>query len=410
MRGRRDEGGFYDTRESLLLTSRELGQKLRRIAALSILLTLSLLVTCYGSGLLRVGKSPKQAAKEQALAYYSSLAQKQHWRPSGLFKGKQSAVILILCRNSDLADLLPTLDSYEKKFNSRFKYPYLLLNNEEFDGQFVQAVQRKIRSWSNAKVEFGLVPQEHWSYPEHIDQERAADGRLLYKERGTVYGDSESYRFMCRYYSGFFYDHPLILKYQYYWRVEPGVKFLCKIPVDPFRQMHEQDKKYGYLIQIQEIPETIPTLWRTTQEFMDANPHLVDHNSNALEAFKHSDSQYNQCHFWSNFEIADLSFFRSPPYRKYFAHLDAAGGFFYERWGDAPIHTLAVGMFLRHEQVLYFDDIGYRHAPFNHCPVDAQWRIDQQCDCDPFDTHEQSHNQCQRNWTNFIKGERTEPE
>lgn len=43
---------------------------------------------------------------------------------------------------------------------------------------------------------------------------------------------------------------------------------------------------------------------------------------------------YNGCHYWSNFEIARVDFWRSEAYRAYFKHLDRAGGFFYERWGD----------------------------------------------------------------------------
>jgi alpha 1,2-mannosyltransferase len=39
---------------------------------------------------------------------------------------------------------------------------------------------------------------------------------------------------------------------------------------------------------------------------------------------------YNGCHFWTNFEIADLRFYRSEAYLKYFDHLDHAGGFYYE--------------------------------------------------------------------------------
>jgi alpha 1,2-mannosyltransferase len=33
---------------------------------------------------------------------------------------------------------------------------------------------------------------------------------------------------------------------------------------------------------------------------------------------------------WSNFEIADLDFWRSEAYMKYFEYLDAQGGFYYE--------------------------------------------------------------------------------
>ncbi len=35
----------------------------------------------------------------------------------------------------------------------------------------------------------------------------------------------------------------------------------------------------------------------------------------------------------------------------YFEHLDRVGGFFYERWGDAPVHSLAAAMFLNATEV-----------------------------------------------------------
>lgn len=63
---------------------------------------------------------------------------------------------------------------------------------------------------------------------------------------------------------------------------------------------------------------------------------------------------YNGMHFWSNFEIADLDWFRGEEYSAYFSFLDETGGFFYERWGDAPIHSLAVAMFLDESEVHHF--------------------------------------------------------
>jgi alpha 1,2-mannosyltransferase len=55
--------------------------------------------------------------------------------------------------------------------------------------------------------------------------------------------------------------------------------------------------------------------------------------------------------FWSNFEIGSLDFFRSEAYSAYFDHLDQAGGFFYERWGDAPVHSIAACLFLKPEEM-----------------------------------------------------------
>ena len=64
------------------------------------------------------------------------------------------------------------------------------------------------------------------------------------------------------------------------------------------------------------------------------------------------------CHFWSNFEIADLEFWRGPAYTAFFDYLDKRGGFYYERWGDAPVHSIAAALFAKREQIQFFDEIG----------------------------------------------------
>jgi len=46
----------------------------------------------------------------------------------------------------------------------------------------------------------------------------------------------------------------------------------------------------------------------------------------------------------------------------YFEHLDKAGGFFYERWGDAPVHSIAASLFLPRSQIHFFNDIAYVHT------------------------------------------------
>jgi hypothetical protein len=37
------------------------------------------------------------------------------------------------------------------------------------------------------------------------------------------------------------------------------------------------------------------------------------------------------------------------------------GGFFYERWGDAPVHSLAAALFLKPEEIHFFQDIGCKY-------------------------------------------------
>jgi alpha 1,2-mannosyltransferase len=40
-----------------------------------------------------------------------------------------------------------------------------------------------------------------------------------------------------------------------------------------------------------------------------------------------------------------MDFWRGPAYQAFFAHLESKGGFYYERWGDAPVHSIAAALF-----------------------------------------------------------------
>ena len=183
-----------------------------------------------------------------------------------------------------------------------------------------------------------------------------------------MYGGSLPYHHMCRFNSGFFFLHPLLEQYEYYWRVEPNVDFTCDIDYDPFLFMKENGKEYGFNIMLGESENTIPTLWNSTKKFIEKNPKLLNPDNVLKKLFTKEDGNYNLCHFWSNFEIASLNFLRSEGYRKYFEHLDREGGFFYERWGDAPVHSIAAGILLPKEKIHFFEDIGYFHNPYGNCP------------------------------------------
>ena len=175
----------------------------------------------------------------------------------------------------------------------------------------------------------------------------------MLKQKGIQYSDKMSYHLMCRWNSGMFYKHPILSNFRYYWRVEPKVQFFCDVDYDVFRYMQDNNVTYGFTINLFDAPESIPNLWPETQKFISANPSYVSQNNmmewltdDKLRPDHTRDANgYSTCHFWSNFEIGDLDFFRSEKYEAYFEHLDRAGGFFYERWGDAPVHSIALGLF-----------------------------------------------------------------
>jgi len=179
-------------------------------------------------------------------------------------------------------------------------------------------------------------------------------------------------------------------QYRWYWRIEPGVKYSCAITYDPFVEMERRGKTYGYTAALWEIGETCPSLFRAVDDFrkqqnIPATPMwkaLIEPSWAPLPirrllgwlGISHYDrtgNVWNLCHYWSNFEIADLDFFRGEAYQDLFHHLDREGGFYYERWGDAPVHSLAVHLLLPPEKVHHFSDVGYSHPPFFQCPGNA---------------------------------------
>lgn len=311
---------------------------------------------------------------------------------------RAKGVVVILARNSDLPGLNRSLTQFEARFNSKYRYPYVFLNDVPFTEEFKTGV----KTFISAKAEFGVVPKEHWSVPAWINETKADEARADMRKRRIIYGGSLPYRHMCRFNSGFFFRHPLLAEYDYYWRVEPSVDFTCDINFDPFVFMEENGKEYGFNIMLREYKETIPTLWETTQQFVKDNQRLL-HPQNVLkQLLTESDGSYNLCHFWSNFEIASLKFLRSEAYLKYFEHLDKAGGFFYERWGDAPVHSLAVAMFLPKEKIHFFEEIGYFHNPMGNCPATPKLREGKNCSCSG-DKSVHLHHFCHKKYASLFR-------
>ncbi|KAJ2755797.1 hypothetical protein GGI19_001343 [Coemansia pectinata] len=287
------------------------------------------------------------------------------------------AAFVVLVRNSELLGMKQAMRQIEDRFNSKFNYPYVFLNDVPFTDDFVAETTAMTR----ANVSYGVIPTEHWSYPAWINQTHALECRQSMEQQGVFYALSESYRHMCRFNSGFFFRHPLLSDIEYYWRIEPDVEYSCDIDYDPFLFMSRRGIKYGYTIALHEYPETIPTLWATVKNLIASRPGFVRHANGMAWLSEDGGDTYNGCHFWSNFEIGSLDFFRSKEYLAYFDYLDKAGGFFYERWGDAPVHAIAAALLLKKEEVHWFEDIGYYHNPWTNCPQSPESRL--RCHCDP---------------------------
>lgn len=284
----------------------------------------------------------------------------------------------MIVRNEKLNDAKAVIDSMEAHMKNGTRYPWIILNNQHFTLSFRKYIQRVTK----APVFFGKIDLEAWEYPYWVDVARAEEV-ISDQEYGDDHRTAKlSYHQLLRYQSGLFFHHPLFQDVEYTWRVEPGADYSCNMDKDMFMFMKENNKKLGFVITMKESPMHIPTLWKRVNEFRMIYPeYVLDENATIYPwIYNEREDDYNYCHFWSNFQLADLSFFRSEGYQKYFEFLDKTGNFFYERWGDAPVQTIAASLFLKKEEIHFFNDIGYTHSIATHCPYDE--KLIRNCSCD----------------------------
>ena len=137
-------------------------------------------------------------------------------------------------------------------------------------------------------------------------------------------------------------------KYKWYWRIEPDVDFSCSMTYDPFVEMVRNKKSYGFTMGMWEELPTVPSLYREATDWKEALDIPTNNLWRAMGSaswvpwpfrsmmswlpFRNRNGDlWTSCHYWSNFEIADLDFFRSRAYQEYYKYLDRRGGFYYER-------------------------------------------------------------------------------
>lgn len=203
-----------------------------------------------------------------------------------------NATFVTLARNSDIWEIARSIRQVEDRFNKKFHYDWVFLNDKPFDATF----KKVTASLVSGKTHYGEIPEKHWSFPDHIDTDRARKVREDMAQRKIIYGDSVSYRHMCRFESGFFFQQELMLNYEWYWRVEPSIELFCDIDYDAFKFMADNKKKYSFVLSLYEYVETIPTLWDSVKKFIKAHPeHIAEGNSMGFLSDDGGET-YNHCH------------------------------------------------------------------------------------------------------------------
>jgi len=270
------------------------------------------------------------------------------------------AAFVLLLDNSLASLSLATRAIYEihNYFNNVHHYPLVVFHEAGFPPPHAEQLDRE----HDGEVFFELVDL---SIVHNVVVEDIPTRIPGFSARTTSIG----YRSMCRFYSGEIFMHPSLASYEYIWRIDSDAQYICPIEYDIFEFMKENEIIYGWTISMYEEPRiSADTLWQATLDYIKLRKIFPTD----LDAISNIYGGYDRCHYWNNFEIVDLKFFRSEVYQDYFNYLDESGGFYLYRWGDALVRTVALHLLGNPKRIHFFDDVGYLHQGICRNPCKAK--------------------------------------
>ena len=248
---------------------------------------------------------------------------------------KPKAVIYYLTRTAKLESLNLSLKSLDKQFNDKFRYPIIIFHEDELVPNIPN-----IRMYTNSAIFFQQVK---FSIPSFLP--RPVPLVVPYSRKGF------GYRHMCRFHAKIVYQLPVLWGFDYYMRLDDDSFFLSNVTYDWFKYMRDNDYLYGYKRIQQDLPIVIRGLWKAAKDYIIKK----EIKTQFFQKFNHRSMFYN------NFEISAASIWQNSNYSEYIDYIDRLGGIYYYRWGDAPIKTTAVTMFVPRQRTHKFDDIAYTH-------------------------------------------------
>jgi len=270
---------------------------------------------------------------------------------------KPRGVIIYLARSQeeDVTNLIKSLRLLKEHFLNKFSYPVIIF----VENSFKDTWKKQIKDSAALDPRFEIV---RFEIPPFINPEDVPP-------RVGEYGHGIGYRHMCRFFSGLVYLNPILSDYDWYWRLDTDSFILSDISYDIFRFMKARHIIYGYINYRKEDQSVAVGLWDSVSQY------VLDRKiaPTFLKKFL-KDGKWDQSIFYTNFEISDLNFWRSKQYQDFFNYIDQAKGIYMHRWGDAPIHTFAISIFIPERRTHRFGDIHYQHQGFINSPFKNYFR------------------------------------
>ena len=248
---------------------------------------------------------------------------------------KPKAAIILLIQRKSIPIFDRSVRLLDANFNDVYRYPIILFHEENMQDA---SHRQQLQAMTNASLFFQLV---RFDIPDFINRS-AVPFRLCFKTVG--------YRHMCRFQAKTVYEQPILAGLDYVLRLDDDSYIYRPIGYDIFRLMRDRKIQYGFTTVVSDYGPCVVGLWPAIVSYMKER--------NIKSQFRWPRGRI----YWNNFEISDMSVWRSPEYRDYIEYIDRLGGIYYHRWGDATIKTAAVTLFVPKDRTYHFKDIAYKHG------------------------------------------------
>lgn len=142
--------------------------------------------------------------------------------PSLVADKSPRAAFVTLTHEDDLPATLFSISQVEDKFNSRFNYNWIFFSTEELSEEFKQSTSNA----TNATCVYEVTTQENWVAPREDGHGavRALQGSDLDREDAAeAVPDLDQ---IYRWHSGPFAQEKRLKDYEWFWKVEPGVRMI----------------------------------------------------------------------------------------------------------------------------------------------------------------------------------------
>jgi len=247
-----------------------------------------------------------------------------------------------------------------RHFNSKFKYPVIILHEKDYDEKSKQEIIQSVRESCRSLISFKEIDENDFVVPSHINMEKLKE---IVAIQPVPYWRSIRYRQMCYFWVKHFIKYTE--GFDYVMRLDDDSLIEENIQKDIFETM--VNKNLVYVSNILHVDcglcnygmkdmfkQLFPDKLETIDKGFFVDSKLSDNNE-VFSKFKKvyeivNDKSYTQTEFktemplmyYNNFFATSTEFWKQENVKELINKIDENGGIFYYRYGDAPIQTLLV--------------------------------------------------------------------